>query len=140
MSLLPDPAELRALAGRIDSHADAARKRADRLGAAVAATGWHGRAARAFEGQAETALAGLRAAAGRLDDAADALRRHADNVDSVLAAITGLVRAGVAGMEELLALPADALRGLGDGLVSAGGGVISTVGDVADSVLGAVGL
>jgi uncharacterized protein YukE len=155
MSLLPDPGELRAVAARIDQHARAARARASRLGTDVASTEWQGRAARAFRAQADVALWGLRGAAGRLDDAADALRRHAEQVDDVLAALQGIVRAGLATVEELLTLPGDALRGLAGGvrdgvgglaaaggsLVSAAGGsLVSAAGDLADGALDAIGL
>jgi uncharacterized protein YukE len=140
MSLFPDPVELRALATRIDAHAGAARTRAHRLRGALAATGWSGVAARAFGGQAHLALAGLGTAADRLETAADALRRHADHVDAVLAAVHGIVRAGLATVEELASLPAEVLRQLPGGVVSAGGTVLSTARGVVDDALGVVGL
>jgi hypothetical protein len=116
MSILPDPAELRALADRIDHHATLARARATRLGAAVVATQWHGLAARAFDVQAAAAVGALRLAAGRLDDAADGLRRHADNVGAVLHTVETMVQAGLDTAEHLL---------------SAGGGL---VGDALDLI------
>jgi uncharacterized protein YukE len=140
MSLFPDPAELRALAARIDAHASAARTRADRLGAAVAATMWSGLAARAFAGQAHVAITALRSAADRLDTAASALRRHAEQVDDVLAAVHGIVRAGLATVEEIASLPVDLLRTLPGGVVGAGGSVLSTARGVVDDVLGFAGL
>ena len=141
--LLPDPAELRAFAGRVDTAASAARIRADRLGSAVAGAGWRGPAARAFTSQAEIALGALRTAAGRLDDVADAARRHAARVDVVVQALTNLVRAGVATVPQLLALPGDVLQSLDGGVtdvLTTAGGLASTVGDVADSALDCVGL
>jgi len=141
--LIPDPAELRALAGRVAHAADTARACADRLGWAVAATGWHGRAARAFAVQAEVAIGGLHTAAGRLQDAAEALRRHADHVDDVLHVALGLVRLGLGPLPELLAHAPDVLRPLGaelhDVAVTAKD-VVLDVGDTVDDVLGCVGL
>src|SRR4051794_26696006 len=92
---LPDPAELRALAGRIDAHARAARARADRLGSQVAAASWHGLAASTFDRQVDVTLGALRGAARRLDDAADALRRHADNISRVIDTLVAIVRLGI---------------------------------------------
>ena len=156
--LLPDPAELRALAGGIDAAAHATRLRADRLGATLAATGWHGPAARAFLAQAEFVLSALRGSAGRLDDAADAARRHAARVDVLVQTLTGLVRAGLATLPDLLALPSDVLQNIDAlgvrgveagvrgveagvrGVLSTAADVTSTVGDLADSALDCVGL
>ena len=141
--LIPDPAELRALAGRVAHAADTARACADRLGWAVAATGWHGRAARAFAVQAEVAIGGLHTAAGRLQDAAGALRRHADHVDDVLNVALGLVRLGLGPLPDVLAHTPELLRPLGAELhdvATAAKDVISDVGDTADAVLGCVGL
>lgn len=90
MSLLPDPAELEALAARIRAHAAAARDRAFRLDRLVAAARWRGIAAAAFDTLAAEIVVGLRHSAGRLDDAADALLRHAANVRSVLATLADL--------------------------------------------------
>jgi uncharacterized protein YukE len=143
--LVPDPGALRALAARIDAAAEAARTRGSRLGAAVAATGWRGTAAAAFDAQAAVALGALHTAAGRLADAADDLRRHADAVESVLDVLTGIVRAGLATLPELLELPGEVLRGLGgpadalvsgvvSGVVSTAGGVASAAGDLAGGV------
>src|SRR4051794_25984347 len=128
-SLLPDPAELRALAGRIDSHARAMRARADRLGWLVAAASWHGLAASTFDRQVELTLRGLRGAAGRLEDAADALRRHADNIARVIDTLVAIVQLGLGTMEELLSRPVEVLHT-----------VASAVGDVTDSTLRLVGL
>jgi len=149
--LLPDPAELRALAGRIDAAAHATRLRADRLGATVAAAGWRGPAARAFLAQAEFVLGALRGSAGRLDDAADAARRHAARVDVLVQTLTGLVRAGLATLPDLLALPSDVLQNIDAlgvrgveagvrGALSTAADVTSTVGHLADSALDCVGL
>jgi uncharacterized protein YukE len=145
--LLPDPAELRALATRIDDAASAARDRGSRLGAAVAGTGWRGPAATAFDAQAGTAIGALRGAGGRLAEAADALRRHADAVEAEVDVLTGIVRAGLATLPELLDLPGDVLGGLGrevDGLVTTAGDVAghiagSVAGHIAGGVLGLVG-
>jgi uncharacterized protein YukE len=84
MSLLPDPAEIYAIADRIAGHAVSARARADALGTAIAGADWHGLAAEAFDVMAYGVLGGLRRAADRLDDAADALRRHASTVQHLL--------------------------------------------------------
>lgn len=152
---LPDPAELRALAGRIDSYARATRAHADRLGRQIAATGWRGLAARTFDGQADLTLRGLHGAAGRLDDAADALRRHADNVSWLLDTVAAIVRLGLGTMDELLSLSAGELRsvavdfsaglrtGLSLGLQGAatvGDGVAAAVGDATGAALDLVGL
>ncbi len=136
MSFLPDPGELRALATRIESHATAARARADRLAFAVAGTGWQGLAARAFEGQAQLAVAGLRSAAGRLDTAADALRRHADNVGTVIGALEAVAKAGLLSAEELLQQSGTVLRGLGHGI----GRIVDTGGDLVGGVLDVIGI
>jgi uncharacterized protein YukE len=93
MSVLPDPADLTAIADRIGAHAAAARERAARLDRAVAATGWTGFAASAFHAEAQVATGTLRSAAVRLDDAADALRRHAARISALL---SGLARLGSA--------------------------------------------
>lgn len=93
MSVLPDPADLAAIADRIAGHAAAARDRASRLDRAVAAAGWTGSAASAFHLEAQVASDTLRSAASRLDDAADALRRHAARISGLLA---GLIRLGTA--------------------------------------------
>lgn len=131
MSLLPDPAELLAVADRIAGHAAAARSQASRLGAAVATAHWHGVAADAFHVQAFGVVAGLRSAAARLDDAADALRRHARRVAETLADIHRLAD----GLEHV---PGHALRTV-TGAVTDPGQVVSDVtslaGDAA-SVLG----
>lgn len=84
MSLLPDPAEIEAIADRIAAHAVAARARADILGRTIAGTNWHGFAADTFAAAAEAVLGGLRSSAQRLDAAADTLRRHAGNVRRML--------------------------------------------------------
>src|SRR4051794_514489 len=112
--LLPDPAELRALAGRIDAHARATRGRADRLRNQLAATDWRGLAARPLDGPADLTLHGLRGAAGRLDDAADALRRHADNVGWLVDTVRAIVRLGLGTMDELLSLSAGELLNVAD--------------------------
>jgi uncharacterized protein YukE len=141
--LIPDPGELRAFAGRITNAAESARAAADRLALAVAATRWHGPAARAFAGQADVAVAGLRTASGRLHDAAAALRRHADHVEGLLYVALGLVRAGFGPLPELLAHPDRVLRPMGAELhdvATAAGGVISDVGDTIGGVLDSVGL
>lgn len=91
---LCDPHEILALAGRIDRHADAVRATAHRLGFAVAATTWDGRAARCFDGTADDLVRGLRLAATRLDDAADTLRRHAHAVAGTLATLHRLAGDG----------------------------------------------
>jgi len=141
--LIPDPGELRALAGRVASTADTARASADRLGWAVAATGWHGPAARAFALQAEVAIGALRTSAGRLQDAAGALRRHADHVDDVLHIALRLVQAGLGPLPELLAYSPQLLRPLGAELhdvATTAKSVISGVGDTVGGVLDCVGL
>ena len=141
--LIPDPSELRALAGRVAATADTVRAGADRLGWAVAAVGWHGPAAGAFAVQAEVAIGGLRTAAGRLQDAAAALRRHADHVDDVLHVALGLVRAGLGPLPDLLAHSPQLLRPLGAELhdvATAATDVISDVGDTVDGALDCIGL
>jgi uncharacterized protein YukE len=119
MSLLPDPAELNAIADRIGRHAAATRARAFHLGSALAGTGWHGRAADAFSAEAHVTLSALRSAAGRLDDAADALRRHAAKVGAVVDDLRGLGADGLKTLEDAVVHPdrllADGRRLLGDG-------------------------
>lgn len=155
MPLLPDPAELRALAGRIDTHARATRALADRLGRQVAAAGWRGIAAQAFDGQADLTLHGLRVAAGRLDDAADALRRHADNVGRLIDTVAAIVRLGLGTTDDLLSLSAHELRNVVEdfgagvrtglsvgvhGAATIAGGVADAAGDAAGAALDLVGL
>jgi uncharacterized protein YukE len=133
---VPDPGQLRVLAGRINQHASATRARADRLGFAVADAGWQGVAARAFQGQAHIAVDGLRLAAGRLDDAADALRRHADNVGRLLGELEALAQAGLLTAEELLERSGAVLHGVGKGI----GHVVHAGTDLVDGALDVVGL
>lgn len=120
MSVLPDPAELCAMADRIAGHASAARNRAARLDAAVGALGWHGAAAAACLAQVQVCTGGLRAAGDRLDASAGALRRHAERVSELLADASRLGADGAALFDDLLGDPAqvlpDAGRLLGDGL------------------------
>lgn len=125
MSLLPDPATLRALADRIDDHAGAARGRADRLAAAVAAAGWRGLAADAFRAESSVAVAALRSAAGRLEGAADALRRHARAVAAIGADLTVLAGDGLRAAGDLVRHPGDLLGDAG----AVGGDVISLADD-----------
>ena len=89
-----DPAEITALAGRIERHAEAIRTAARRLACAVVATSWDGRAARCFDGAAADLVRGLHTAAQRLDDAAAALRRHAAAVGDTLATLRRLAADG----------------------------------------------
>ena len=145
--LVPDPAELRAFASRIGSAADTARAQADRLALSVAATGWHGPAARAFAGQAEVAIGALRTAAGRLHDAADTVRRHADRVEDVVHVALRLVQLGAGPLPALLAHPEELLRPLGTELhdvASVAGGVVrgagSPIGHAVGDALSSVGL
>lgn len=99
MSLLPDPAELRAIADRIGAHAAAARARAHALGRETAELPWRGRAADVFGGSVAEVVGDLRLAAARLDDAADALRRHATRIGdaSDLGLVEGALTHGVLG-------------------------------------------
>lgn len=132
MSLLPDPATLRALAARIDGHATATRSRAERLSAAVAATGWHGVAAEAFRGESHAVLLALRSSATRLEGAAEALRRHAANVAAVTA--------------DLASLAGDELRSVGDlvrhpdRLPGDAGALAGDVGSLVDDGLRLIGI
>jgi hypothetical protein len=123
MSFLPDPAELDAIADRINRHAVATRARAAHLGCAVATAHWHGIAADAFHAEAHTAISALRSAAGRLDDAADALRRHARRVGGLLDDLKGLGLDGLQTLEDVVVHP--------DRLISDGK---SLVGDALDLV------
>jgi uncharacterized protein YukE len=136
MSLLPDPAEMRAIADRISAHATAVRTRAAHLDAAVAGAAWHGPAARAFDASALGVIHGLRSAAGRLDDAADALRRHARRVEHALAALSRAAHAaghvlGDAGdiLTDVATDPTD-LPGDITNLASDVGDALSSVGDL----------
>jgi hypothetical protein len=132
MSLLPDPAELYAIADRIARHASATRSRAAILGAAVAAVNWRGTAADAFTAQAYSVIAALRTAAGRMDNAADALRRHAGSVHTLVDELTLLGRGGIQALEDAGIDPASLLAG-GKRIFAAGR---SLLGDA----LGLVGL
>jgi hypothetical protein len=136
MSVLPDPADLAAIADRIAAHAAVTRERAARLDHAVVATGWSGIAAAAFHLEAKLATDSLRSAAARLDDAADALRRHAARIGALIADIARL------GTDEL-GLVKDALtdphRVLPDTIGVLGDGV-HVLGDVAGGALHAIGL
>jgi uncharacterized protein YukE len=135
VSLLPDPAELTAVADRIAGHAAAARERAIRLEHAVAATEWRGFAAGAFFAEAQMATSALRSAAARLDTAADALRRHAERVGALIAHV---VRLGQDGLELL----GDTFRHPDEVLPDAArlaGDAVDLVGDGASAVRGAVG-
>lgn len=124
MSFLFDPAELDAVADRIDRHAAATRARAVRLGAAVAAAEWRGVAAGAFRGEAQLTVSALRAAAGRLDDAADALRRHARRACVLYDDLKGLGLDGLQTLTDTVAHPnrlfSDGRRLLSDGAVLVG--------------------
>src|SRR4051794_11395618 len=133
-----DPLELRALAGRLNHHADAIRRVRDRAGAASRRDGWHGAAAVAFVAVLSPALASTTRAAVRIDDAADALRRLATAVEGLLedvrrAAHDGiaLLDAGGAASRDIVSDPArvpadlvevarDAGNVVGDGVAVAG--------------------
>jgi hypothetical protein len=135
MSLLPDPADLVAIAGRITGHAEATRHRATQLEQTIAATDWTGLAAAAFRVEAQLATDTLRCAAARLDAAADALRRHAARVGDMLADLArlGSDELGLAGdlVRHPSEVPADAVHIVGDG--------IEVVGDAVSGVLGLIG-
>ncbi len=107
MSPIPSPGEMFALADRIAAHAQATRRRAGEIGAAVSAAQWRGTAADAFYGQANILTSGLRAAADQLDDAADALRRHARRVLDKLEQLADLG-------DDLGGMGADVAHGVGD--------------------------
>lgn len=113
MFFLPDPAELDAVADRISSHAAAARARAWRLGASVAAVDWRGVAATAFRGEAHVVVSGMRGAAGRLDDAADALHRHAARLRPLVRDATMLGIDGLRTAEDLVLDPGKLLSDVG---------------------------
>lgn len=93
MRLLPNPADIDAVARGIAAHAAATRATAHRLERDTAAIGsgaWQGTAEAAFSvGAAETAAA-LRHAAVRLDDAAHALHRHARAVEHAVHGLRAL--------------------------------------------------
>lgn len=136
MSVLPDPADLAAIADRIAAHAAATRDRAARLDHAVAVTGWTGIAANAFELEARLATDSLRGAADRLDTAADALRRHAARISAL---INDLARLGA----DELGLVTDVLtdpRGVVPDTLSVVGDGVHVLGDVAGGALHAIGL
>jgi uncharacterized protein YukE len=124
MPLLPDPAELDAIADRIGGHAVAARARATSLATAVAAAGWRGLAADAFCTEAFTIVAALRRAAGRLDSAADTLRRHAGNLRALLDDLALIGTDGMRALEGILTDP-DGLVSDGKRIFDAGKGLIT---------------
>ncbi len=82
--IFADPGELYAIADRIARHADALRRNATTLGAAIATDRWRGLASAVFAAEAGSVLKDMWACARLLDDAADALRRHARRVQGVL--------------------------------------------------------
>jgi uncharacterized protein YukE len=125
--LLPDPADLLAIAVRIAAHAAAVRVEADRLDASAAAVMWSGSAASAFDVVAAELTAGMRRAADRLDGAAAALRRHAYAVQDTLDSLRRLAGDGV-----WLGLA------VGRGLLDEVANPSRLIGDMAD-VLGAAG-
>jgi len=132
MSVLPDPAELDALAGRIERHAATARDRASGLAAAVAAARWRGLAADACDLQVHVLVAALRSAADRLEGAAAALRRHAAKVRAIVADVAALGQDGAHVLHDLVhdpgALVGDVAHLAGDGI------------DLVDDALSMVGL
>jgi ABC-type transporter Mla subunit MlaD len=95
------------LADRITAHAQATRRRAGEIGAAVGAVHWRGTAADAFYGQANVLISGLHSAAGRLEAAADALRRHAYRVLEKLEQLADLTH-------DLGSVGSDVAHGVGD--------------------------
>jgi uncharacterized protein YukE len=135
MSVLPDPADLAAIADRIAAHAAATRDRAARLDRAVAATGWTGVAAAVFHDEAQLATDTLRNAAARLDAAADALRRHAARIGTLIADIVHLGADEVGLMKDALTHPGQVLP---DAVDVAGDG-IHVLGDVAGGVVHGIG-
>jgi len=135
MSVLPDPADLVAIADRIAAHAAATRDRAARLERAVAATGWAGFAASAFDHEAQLATGTLRSAAARLDTAADALRRHAARISSLIGDIVHLGADEVGLAKDALTHPGQVLP---DAVDVAGDGV-RVVGDVVGGTVHALG-
>jgi WXG100 family type VII secretion target len=142
MAHLPDPATLRAVADHITAQAGAARDEALRLRAAVAGSGWTGRAAAAFDHAATPVVSGLGQVADRLDGAASALRRHADNVQQTLDELRSLgVDLAHCG-QDVLHLLHDGLspRAVAHDLGSLGEDVGRSVGDAARTAWNAVGL
>ena len=132
--LLPDPADLLAVAVRVAAHADAARLAADRLDASIAAMHWSGTAAAAFDALAADLVAGLRSVADRLDAAAAALRRHAYAVQDTIDTLRRLAGDGASlaqalgrGLLDEVTDPA-ALVGDATGLLGAAGHAVSDVG------------
>jgi uncharacterized protein YukE len=91
MSSPIDPAELGALASRVDGWADELRGRAGSLLATAAATRWQSTAAEAFRRQASDLAGALRTSAVVVDEAAGALRRHGRQVQIVQSAIAAPV-------------------------------------------------
>jgi hypothetical protein len=94
VAFLLDPAELGALASRVEGCADELRSRAGRLVAATAAR-WQSTAADAFRRLAADLAADLRRAAGGLDVAARAWRQHAHRAGLVRSAVAAPVEAVV---------------------------------------------
>jgi uncharacterized protein YukE len=132
MSNLFDPADLDAVADRINGHAAATRARALRLGMAVAAAEWRGAAAAAFGAEAQLTISAQRGAAGGLDDAADALRRHARRACVLYDDLKGLGLDGLQTLTDTVARP--------DRLVSDGRRLLSDGADLVGDTLHLVGL
>ncbi len=123
MHLLPDPAELDAIAARIGMHGRTLSAHTHTLALSVAATHWQGVAADTFDLAADDTLAVLRSAAGQLEDAAAALHWHAQAVRHVLDQLRGLAASSLGTLNSLTdamrdglldpaQLPADAARTL----------------------------
>ena len=122
---LPDPFELRAIAGRIAGHAGATRERAHWLEQAVSAVAWRGLAAVAFYLQAADAVGTLRSAATGLDTAAAALRRHADRVEAVIGQLIRLATDELDLLDDVVHLrPGDVLSDAGH-IIGDGVGVLA---------------
>jgi hypothetical protein len=132
MSLLPDPAELDAIADRITAHAAAGRARAEHLARSVAGLHWHGLAAAVFEREAHVAVSALRSAAGRLDAAADILRHHARTVGQLITDAERLAHDGLRTLDDIATDPGS--------LVSDGKALLADGGSLVGDSLHALGL
>jgi hypothetical protein len=131
MSVLPDPAELLAIATRIAGHAQHIRGGREQVQARLVAAHWHGVAATAFRVQAEATLAALDSAAKRLDHAADLLHVHAQSTGTRLRHVLDAAADGATLGADLLIHPERVGHDLG-AIARSGARV---VGDTVDSIV-----
>jgi uncharacterized protein YukE len=125
--IFADPGELYAIADRIARHADAVRRNATTLAAAIANDRWRGLASEVFAAEAGSVLKDMWACARRLDDAADALRQHASRVQGVIDFVKRV-------WDDIEGLGATVVRDVGGFLVDDNGLLDALMADVLEQV------